>query len=75
MMIISREFVDGSQLILTIDRRQWKNHHLFVMATIYKKRALYHFEKRMLRIVRGIKIIFSRHPFDKKDDFQPKKWY
>ncbi|NEP07665.1 MAG: hypothetical protein F6K25_05305 [Okeania sp. SIO2G4] len=40
MMIISREFVDGSQLILTIDRRQWKNHHIFVMATIYKKRAL-----------------------------------
>ncbi|NEP05660.1 MAG: hypothetical protein F6K34_13020 [Okeania sp. SIO4D6] len=36
---------------------------------------LYHFEKRMLRIVRGIKIIFRRHPFDKKDDFQPKKWY
>ncbi len=40
MMIMSREFVDGSQLILTIDRRQWKNHHIFVIATIYKKRAL-----------------------------------
>ncbi|MGD1698561.1 hypothetical protein [Dapis sp. BLCC M229] len=40
MMIISREFSDGRQLILTIDRTQWKNHNIFVIAVIYKKRAL-----------------------------------
>ncbi|NEP80647.1 MAG: hypothetical protein F6K39_22225 [Okeania sp. SIO3B3] len=40
MMIISREFSDGSRLILTIDRTQWKNHNIFVIAVIYKKRAL-----------------------------------
>ncbi len=40
MMIISREFSDGSQLILTRDRTQWKNHNIFVIAVIYKKRAL-----------------------------------
>ncbi len=40
MMIISREFMDGSQLILTIDRTQWKNNNIFVIAAIYKKRAL-----------------------------------
>ncbi len=39
-MIISREFVDGSQLILTIDQRQWKDNNIFVIAAIYKKRAL-----------------------------------
>lgn len=40
MMIIQREFSDGSQLILTIDRTQWKNNNIFVIAVIYKKRAL-----------------------------------
>ena len=39
-MIISREFPDGSQLILTIDRTQWKDSNIFVIAVIYKKRAL-----------------------------------
>ncbi len=40
MMIINREFSDGSQLIITIDRTQWKNNNIFVIAVIYKKRAL-----------------------------------
>ncbi|NET14311.1 MAG: IS4 family transposase, partial [Okeania sp. SIO1H6] len=40
MMIISREFSDDSQLILTIDRTQWKDNNIFVIAVIYKKRAL-----------------------------------
>ena len=40
MTIISREFDHGSQLILTIDRTQWKNNNVFVIAVIYKKRAL-----------------------------------
>nr|WP_293102947.1 hypothetical protein [Okeania sp. SIO2F4] len=38
--IINQEFSDGSQLILTIDRTQWKNNNIFVIAVIYKKRAL-----------------------------------
>ena len=38
--IINREFSDSSQLILTIDRTQWKNNNIFVIAVIYKKRAL-----------------------------------
>ena len=38
--IINQEFSDSSQLIFTIDRIQWKNHNLFVIAVIYKKRAL-----------------------------------
>ncbi len=38
--IINQEFFDGSQLILTIDRTQWKNNNIFVIAVIYKKRAL-----------------------------------
>ena len=40
IMIIREEFVDGSQLILTIDRTQWKDSNIFVIAVIYKKRAL-----------------------------------
>ena len=38
--IINQEFSDSSQLILTIDRTQWKNKNIFVIADIYKKRAL-----------------------------------
>ena len=38
--IINQEFSDSSQLILTIDRTQWKNNNIFVIAVIYKKRAL-----------------------------------
>ena len=38
--IIDQEFSDSSQLILTIDRTQWKNNNIFVIALIYKKRAL-----------------------------------
>ena len=40
MMIANREFSDSSQLILTINRTPWKNHNIFVIAIIYKKRAL-----------------------------------
>ncbi|NEO54909.1 MAG: hypothetical protein F6K54_18610 [Okeania sp. SIO3B5] len=36
---------------------------------------LYQFEKRMLRIVRAIKRLYMRCPFDKKDNLRPKKWY
>ena len=38
--IIEREFDYGSQLIISIDRTQWKNNNVFVIAVIYKKRAL-----------------------------------
>ena len=38
--IINQEFSDSSQLILTIDRTQWKDSKIFVIAVIYKKRAL-----------------------------------
>ena len=38
--IINQESSDSSQLILTIDRTQWKNNNIFVIAVIYKKRAL-----------------------------------
>ena len=38
--IINQEFSDSSQLILTIDRTPWKNNNIFVIAVIYKKRAL-----------------------------------
>ena len=38
--IINQEFSDSSQLILTIDRTQWKNNNIFVIAVIYKKLAL-----------------------------------
>ncbi len=38
--LIEQEFFDGSQLIITIDRTQWKNNNIFVIAVIYKKRAL-----------------------------------
>lgn len=38
--IIQKEFKEGSRLILTIDRTQWKNNNIFLIAIIYKKRAL-----------------------------------
>jgi Transposase DDE domain len=39
-LIIQQEFIQGSRLILTIDRTQWKNNNIFLIAVIYKKRAL-----------------------------------
>ncbi|AFZ38321.1 transposase IS4 family protein (plasmid) [Stanieria cyanosphaera PCC 7437] len=39
-LIIEKEFLWGSRLILTIDRTQWKNNNIFLIAVIYKKRAL-----------------------------------
>jgi hypothetical protein len=39
-LIIQKEFLKGSRLILTIDRTQWKNNNIFLIAVIYKKRAL-----------------------------------
>ncbi len=42
MMIIQREFSDDSQLILTIDRTQWKDNNIFVM-------------QKILRLIVGVK--------------------
>ena len=39
-MLIDKEFADGSRLIITIDRTQWKEQNIFVIGVIYKKRAL-----------------------------------
>ncbi|NES06188.1 MAG: hypothetical protein F6K22_27305 [Okeania sp. SIO2F4] len=39
-MLIDKEFADGSRLILTIDRTQWKEKNIFLIGVIYKKRAL-----------------------------------
>ncbi len=39
-LIIQQEFKDGSRLIITLDRTQWKNNNILVIAVIYKKRAL-----------------------------------
>lgn len=38
--IINKEFKVGSRLIITIDRTQWKDKNVFVVAVIWKKRAL-----------------------------------
>ena len=38
--IIQREFKYGSRLIITLDRTQWKNNNILVIAVIHKKRAL-----------------------------------
>jgi hypothetical protein len=38
--IINKEFKIGSRLIITIDRTQWKDKNVFVIAVIWKKRAL-----------------------------------
>lgn len=39
-LIIQREFKYGSRLIITLDRTQWKNNNILVIAVIHKKRAL-----------------------------------
>ncbi len=38
--IICKEFKSGSRLIITIDRTQWKDKNVFLVAVIWKKRAL-----------------------------------
>jgi len=38
--LINKEFKTGSRLIITIDRTQWKDKNVFVIAVIWKKRAL-----------------------------------
>ena len=38
--IIQKEFKLGSRLILTLDRTQWKNNNVLVIAVVYKKRAI-----------------------------------
>lgn len=38
--VIQKEFKLGSRLILTLDRTQWKNNNVLVIAVIYKKRAI-----------------------------------
>jgi hypothetical protein len=38
--IIQKEFKEGSRLILTLDRTQWKENNVLFIAVIYKKRAL-----------------------------------
>ena len=38
--IIYKEFKLGSRLIITIDRTQWQDKNIFVVAVIWKKRAL-----------------------------------
>ena len=38
--IIQKEFKLGSRVILTLDRTQWKNNNVVVIAVIYKKRAI-----------------------------------
>lgn len=38
--LINKEFKIGSRLIITIDRTQWKDKNVFVVAVIWKKRAL-----------------------------------
>ncbi len=39
-LIIIQEFSDKSHLILTIDRTQWQNNNVLMVAVIYKKRAI-----------------------------------
>jgi hypothetical protein len=38
--IIQKEFKEGNRLILTLDRTQWKENNILLIAVIYKKRAL-----------------------------------
>ncbi len=38
--VIRKEFKIGSRLIITIDRTQWKDKNVFLVAVIWKKRAL-----------------------------------
>ena len=39
-LIVDKEFELGSRLIITLDRTQWKNNNVLVIAVIYKKRAI-----------------------------------
>lgn len=39
-LIIQQEFKDARRLIVTLDRTQWKNNNIVVIAVIYKKRAI-----------------------------------
>ena len=39
-LIIQRELPLGSRLIMTIDRTQWKDNNVLLVAVIWKKRAL-----------------------------------
>jgi hypothetical protein len=39
-VIIHKEFKLGSRLIITIDRTQWKDKNVFVIAVIWQKRAI-----------------------------------
>lgn len=39
-LIIQQEFREGNRLIITLDRTQWKNNNILVIAVIYKKRAI-----------------------------------
>ncbi|MEM6402204.1 MAG: hypothetical protein AAF757_18570 [Cyanobacteria bacterium P01_D01_bin.116] len=39
-LIIQQEFKLGSRLFLTLDRTQWKENNVLVIAVIYKKRAI-----------------------------------
>ena len=39
-LIIQQEFLEGNRLIITLDRTQWKNNKIIVIAVIYQKRAL-----------------------------------
>jgi hypothetical protein len=38
--IINKEFKVGSRLIITLDRTQWKDKNVFLIAVIWKKHAL-----------------------------------
>jgi Transposase DDE domain len=38
--IIQKEFTEGSRLILTLDRTQWQENNILLIAVIYKRRAL-----------------------------------
>lgn len=39
-LIIQKEFSEGNRLVVTLDRTQWKDCNILVIAVIYKKRAL-----------------------------------
>ena len=38
--IIQQEFESKSRLIITLDRTQWKENNVLVIAVIYRKRAI-----------------------------------
>lgn len=47
--IIQQEFKSKSRLIITLDRNQWKDNNVLVIAVIYKKRAIPIYEKLLER--------------------------